>query len=248
MKKLRAAFKEKAIGYLNAKAREKFFNHITSDAPYEIKDRKRHYEMVFEDGSATTLPKTLFSFMKRWAPADHPSLHIGKATYLQNLKLDILWDQQIRIGSFCSFGPNVVIKPDGVRGKAQFTQYPLELIDPNTKVHPAQVEKARGAFVHIGNDCFIGEDSKIMANVVVHDGVIIGERSLVTSGKVLEPFAIYAGIPAKLIGHRYNPQIIEQLLRIQWWNWPISKIRESGLQHIDFMASPDEALQILRAL
>jgi hypothetical protein len=110
------------------------------------------------------------------------------------------------------------------------------------------VNEVRDNFVVIGNDCFIGEDVKIMANVTVNDGVIIGERSLVTSGKVLEPFGIYAGVPAKLIGYRYSPEIINELMRLQWWNWSISKIRESGLQHIDFINSPDEALQILRAL
>ncbi len=247
MKKLRAKLKEYVIAYFNRKERERFFSYVTSEEPFIIKDRKRHYEMVFKDASTTILSKNIFSFKKRWASTDHPSLEIGRGTYLQNLKLDILWDQKIHIGSFCSFGPNVVIKSDGVRGKAQFTQYPLDLIDANSLVYHAQVEKIRGAFVHIGNDCFIGEDSKIMANVVIHDGVI-GERSLVTSGKVLVPYGIYAGIPAKLIGYRYDPEIIEQLLRIQWWNWSISKICESGLQHIDFINNPDEALQILRSL
>lgn len=248
MKNLRKKLQEKLIAFKNRHTREKFFSHINSEFSYKVHETKYRYEMIFEDGCITTLPKPLFSFIKRWEKGDRASLNIGKNTYLQNLKLDILWDQQIRIGSFCSFGPNVVIKPDGVRGKAQFTQYPLTLIDQNTKVHPVQIEKARTSFVHIGNDCFIGEDAKIMANVIVNDGVIIGERSLVTSGKVLEPFGIYAGIPAKLIGYRYSPEIINELMRIQWWNWPIAKIRESGLQHIDFMASPDEALRVLRTL
>jgi acetyltransferase-like isoleucine patch superfamily enzyme len=248
MKKLRAKLKEYVIAYFNRKSRERFFSYVTSEEPFSIKDRKRHYEMIFSDGCITTLPKSLFSFIKRWTATDHPSLEIGRGTYLQSLKLDILWNQQISIGSFCSFGPNVVIKPDGVRGKAQFTTYPLDLIDADSKVYHQIVNEVRENFVVIGNDCFIGEDVKIMANVTVNDGVIIGERSLVTSGKVLEPFGIYAGVPAKLIGYRYSPEIINELMRLQWWNWSISKIRESGLQHIDFINSPDEALQILRAL
>lgn len=248
MKRLRKRLQEKVMAFKNRHKREKFFAHVNSAFSYQVHETKYQYEMTFEDGCVTTLPKTLFSFNKRWKNDDHPSLTIGKNTYLQNLKLDILWDQQIRIVSFCSFGPNVVIKPDGVRGKAQFTQYPLALIDHNAKVHCDQIEKARNSFVHIGNDCFIGEDSKIMANVIVNDGVIIGERSLVTSGKVLEPFGIYAGIPAKFIGYRYSPEIINELMRVQWWNWPLSKIRESGLQHIDFLNDSENALQKLKSL
>ncbi len=246
MKKFRAKIKEMIMAFLNAKAREKFFTYVTSDLDYEISERKHHYAMEFSDGSITTLPKNLFSFLKRWSSADKPSLKIGKNTYVQNLKLDILLDQSIRIGSFCSFGPNVVLKPDGVRGKAQFTTYPLNLIDIDSKVHHAETEKARKGSVSIGNDCFIGEDVKIMANVLINDGVIIGERSLVTNGKTLEPYGIYAGMPAKLIGYRYSPEIIDEFMRIRWWNWSLESIQKSGLQNIDFSENPADVLERLK--
>ncbi len=247
MKKLRARIKEIIITFLNTKPREKFFSYVTSDLHYEISERKHHYEMKFPDGSITTLPKNLFSFIKRWSSTDHPSLKIGKNTYVQNLKLDVLLDQSISIGSFCSFGPNVVLKPDGVRGKAQFTTYPLNLIDADSNVHHAETQKARNGSVYIGNDCFIGEDVKIMANVVVNDGVIIGERSLVTNGKTLEPYGIYAGMPAKLIGHRYSQEIIDEFMRIRWWDWSLERIRKSGLQEIDFSKNSADVLERLKS-
>lgn len=248
MKKLRAKLKEYIIAYFNRKSRERFFNYVASEEPFIIKDRKRHYEMIFPDSCITMLPKSLFSFIKRWTATDHPSLRIGRGTYLQNLKLDIVGNQKVSIGSFCSFGPNVVIKLDGMRGKVEFTQYPLNLMDTTSSIYNLQVKVIDTMEVKIGNDCFIGEDVKIMSNVIVGDGVIIGERSLVTSGKVLEAFGIYAGVPAKLIGYRYTPEIIAELIRIQWWNWSILKIRESGLQNIDFMNNPDSTLQKLRIL
>ena len=244
--RIRLRVKEKMISYLNRKSREKVFRHISSDYFFEIKDCKRHYEMLFEDGSITILPKTIFSFIKRWEGKDHPSLYVGKSTYTQNLKLDTFYEQQVTIGSFCSFGPNVVIKPDGVRGKVQFTQYPLFLIDKSSEVYHAEIKKIRNYSVKIGNDCFIGENSKIMANVIVGDGVIIGERSLITNGKILEPFGIYAGIPAKLIGYRYKSEIITELMRLKWWHWPLSKIQESGLQHIDFTKDTKNILDFLK--
>lgn len=240
--------REKLIGFINTKKRKEFFSRITSDFAYKIVEQKKHYEMIFQDGSITKLPKKLFSFSKRFISGDTAGLKIGKATYLQNLKLDVLWNQSVEIGSYCSFGPNVVIKPDGVRGKMQFTTYPLFLIDPLSMIQTKQVDEARNFFVSIGNDCFIGENSKIMANVTVGNGVIIGERSLVTSGKILEPFGIYAGQPAKLIGYRYDPEIITELMRIQWWNWPLEKIINSGLQHIDLVTEKERALTLLREL
>ncbi|MBD3843575.1 MAG: CatB-related O-acetyltransferase [Campylobacterales bacterium] len=246
MKSIRKRVKEQIMFFLNRQKREQFFKYIISKHPYVIKETKHSYELLFADNSKSILPKSLFSFIKRWQKSDHPFLDIGRNTYLQNLKLDILFSQNIKIGSYCSFGPNVVIKPDGIRGKAQFTTYPLDLIDAQSLVYHKIIDQVRENFVHIGNDCFIGEDSKIMANVTVGDGVIIGERSLVTNGKTLEPFGIYAGVPAKLIGYRYSREIIDELMRIKWWEWSFDKIQKSGLQNIDFIENPDEALKCLR--
>jgi acetyltransferase-like isoleucine patch superfamily enzyme len=246
MKNIRKMIKNKISYILNTKKREKFFKYISSEHKFNVQETKHSYELIFEDKTKTILPKSLFSFIKRWNLTDRPEFHIGKSTYLQNLKLDIFYDEHVKIGSFCSFGPNVVIKIDGVRGKIQFTQYPLNLIDEQSHVYNARIEEIRNYFVHIGNDCFIGEDVLIMANVTIHDGVIIGERSLVPSNKVLESFGIYAGIPVKLIGYRYSPEIILELQRIQWWRWSLEKIQSSGLQHINFQHDPN-VLDILRS-
>lgn len=246
MKKLRRKIKDKISFFLNRQKRENFFRYVTSNHAFKVQETKHSYELNFEDHTKTILPKSLFSFIKRLKEGDDISLEIGKNTYLQNLSLDILLSQKVKIGAYCSFGPNVVIKADGVRGKAQFTTYPLDLIDTNSRVYYQVIEEIRGNFVHIGNDCFIGEDSKIMANVTISDGVIIGERSLVTNGKILEPFGIYAGMPARLIGYRYSKEIIDELIRIKWWEWPLEKIQASGLQNINFLKNPELALAQLK--
>lgn len=204
--------------------------------------------MIFEDGCQTMLSKKMFVFLNRLSEGDRAGLTIGKNTYLQNLHLGVQQDHQVSIGSFCSFGPNVAIKLDGVRGKMQFTQYPIHLIDANAHVLQKQKEITRNLFVTIGNDCFIGEDCRIMGNVTIGDGVIIGERSLVPFGKRLEPFGIYVGQPVKLVGYRYDKDIIAEILRIQWWEWPLKKIQESGLQHIDFISQKEEVKKKLQAI
>lgn len=240
--------KEKWIGFFGKKRKNLFFSRVASDFYFESFERKKYYEMVFDDGSITKLPKKMFLFLDRLSSDNHAKITIGKGTYLQNLCLGIQQDQQIRIGSFCSFGPNVTIKLDGVRGKMQFTQYPLDLIDPDAAVFQKQKMMTKDYNVAIGNDCFIGEDCKIMANVHIGDGVILGERSLVTAGKILEPFGIYVGQPVRLIGYRYDPLIIQELLRIQWWNWPLEKIQKSGLQHIDFIDQKEYALKVMKEM
>jgi chloramphenicol O-acetyltransferase type B len=38
-------------------------------------------------------------------------------------------------------------------------------------------------------------------------------------------YGIVAGNPAKLIKHRFAPEVISALLEIRWWDWPDEKIR-----------------------
>lgn len=85
----------------------------------------------------------------------------------------------------------------------------------------------------IGNDVWIGYDAVIMAGVTIGDGAIIGTRAVVT--KDVEPYSIVGGVPAKEIRKRFTPDIVNELLRLKWWDWPVDVIRE----HITAIQSGD---------
>lgn len=77
----------------------------------------------------------------------------------------------------------------------------------------------------IGNDVWIGYDAVIMAGVRIGDGAIIGTRAVVT--KDVEPYSIVGGVPAKEIRKRFSPEVIKKLMELQWWNWPLEKIKDA---------------------
>ena len=77
----------------------------------------------------------------------------------------------------------------------------------------------------IGNDVWIGYDAIIMAGGTIGDGAIIGTRAVVT--KVVEPYSIVGGVPAKEIRKRFSTDIIARLQELQWWNWDADIIRNS---------------------
>ena len=75
----------------------------------------------------------------------------------------------------------------------------------------------------MGNDAWIGQNVTILPGVHIGDGAIIGANSVV--GSDVEPYRIVAGNPAKVIRKRFDDELIELLLKFQWWNKSIEEIQ-----------------------
>ena len=77
----------------------------------------------------------------------------------------------------------------------------------------------------IGNDVWIGYEAVILSGVNIGDGAIIGTRAVVT--KDVPPYTIVGGSPARVLKKRFSDDIIDKLLKMKWWNWPVEKIAKS---------------------
>ena len=76
----------------------------------------------------------------------------------------------------------------------------------------AKIEQVK---TNIGSDVWIGDNAYIKAGKTVGDGAIIGAGSVVTHD--IPPYAIVAGVPAKVIRYRFPQDVIEKLLKSEWW-------------------------------
>lgn len=76
----------------------------------------------------------------------------------------------------------------------------------------------------IGNDCWIGESVFLCGDIKIGDGAVVYAGAVVT--KDVPPYAIVAGVPAKIIKYRYDEETIKYLLNIKWWNFPIDWLRK----------------------
>ena len=85
----------------------------------------------------------------------------------------------------------------------------------------------------IENDVWIGQGATILSGVTIENGAVIGADSLVT--KDVRSYEIVGGNPAKHINYRFESNIIDELLRIKWWDWNIEKI----LKNADILQSSD---------
>ena len=76
----------------------------------------------------------------------------------------------------------------------------------------------------IGNDVWIGRDALVMPGVRIGHGAVVGARSVVT--RDVPDYAVVGGNPAVHIKDRYSESEIAALVRIAWWDWPISAVTE----------------------
>lgn len=146
---------------------------------------------------------------------EYPQYDIGRHTY--GLPLIVSWDEgtTCRIGSFCSIASGVMIFLGGEHRVDWATTYPFNVlweVAGHLTGHPG----SKGN-VDIGNDVWIGTEALIMSGVTIGDGAVVGARSVVT--KDIEPYAIYAGNPARLVRKRFGEETIRQLLEIKWWDF-----------------------------
>lgn len=65
---------------------------------------------------------------------------------------------------------------------------------------------AKIGYIHLGRHCIIGSNSVVLPNVTFGDGASVGALSLVNIN--LEPWGLYAGVPAKKIKDRNKEQIL----------------------------------------
>jgi len=137
----------------------------------------------------------------------------------------VYWDAgaHLRIGRFCSIASGVVILLGGEHHHDWVASYPFSLTFPGAASLPGYPH-TKGD-VEIGNDVWIGRDAIVLSGVTVHDGAVIGARSVVT--RDVEPYSVVVGNPARHLRYRFSREQVEALRRIAWWSWPLDEVRKA---------------------
>jgi len=104
--------------------------------------------------------------------------------------------------------------------------------------HPLFSNQFSRGHINIGNDVWIGLNVTIMDGILIGDGAVIGANCVVT--KDVPPYAIVTGNPGKIIKYRFSQEIIDQLLKIKWWNKHESVLLELGINTEDIQGFIDK--------
>src|SRR6185437_6132066 len=128
------------------------------------------------------------------------------------------------IGNYTSIAPKVTMITGGMHPIKTVSQFPfrtkLGLPGAYTDGNPY----TKGDII-IGSDVWICTDVTVLSGVKIGDGAIISAGAMVA--KDVPPFAIATGIPAKVVGYRFDNETIDALYKIKWWEWPLEKVKQN---------------------
>lgn len=136
------------------------------------------------------------------------------------------------IGRYCSIANDVIIAPPEHQ-KNWLSTHPFQNSDSWGKAFGINIieHSHTNKKTIIKNDVWIGIKSIIKSGVIIGNGAIIGAGSVVT--KDVPDYAIVAGVPAKIIGYRFESNTIQKLLNLKWWNLQIKDLNNVTFNNID---------------
>lgn len=131
------------------------------------------------------------------------------------------------IGAFCSISDHVFI--GGAEHPKTFVSTSpvfLNVVHSGPTKRFARFILPQSKRTFIGNDVWIGHGVTIKQGVKIGNGAIVGSGAVVT--KDVPDYAIVGGVPATIISFRFSDEVIEKLLKCEWWNWSNDELQKNS--------------------
>ena len=176
----------------------------------------------FIDPAAKVVRSTLGRYTEVGPRTELLEVELGDYSYVVN-DADIAYS---RIGKFVSIAAMARINPGNHpmhrASQAHFTYRASAYFD-DAQDEPEFFDWRRSQGVTIGHDVWIGHGAIILPGRTVGDGAVVAAGAVVT--KDVAPYAIVAGVPARMVRWRFPPEIGERLIALGWWHWDHARLR-----------------------
>lgn len=140
---------------------------------------------------------------------DIDCVSVGRYTYgpidIEMTRRDVM----LRIGSFCSIANGVKFILSAEHPMDHLLTYPVqELITRDG------IDAQSKGDIRVDDDVWIGCGAMVLSGVHIHQGAVVAAGAIVT--KDVPPYAIVAGVPAKVMGYRFEQELRDKLLSIDF--------------------------------
>ena len=130
------------------------------------------------------------------------------------------------IGNYCEIGEEVII---GARNHIHSNFTISDFV-----YAPEEFTQIRSSGMFDGYYNKIGHNVWIGRNVIINQGVEVGNSAIIAAGSVLvksiPPYAVVGGNPAKIIRFKFNDEIIHRLEETKWYFNDIGTIKKMRKQ------------------
>ena len=164
---------------------------------------------------------------------DHKRVHVGNHSYGGIFCLNHNDTAVLNIGNYVSIGPDVTFIPASDHGTGTVSTFPYK-----TKMVTGETEALSKGDITIEDDVWIGCGATILSGVTVGQGSVIAAGTVVT--KDIPPYSVAAGVPAKVIRCRFDNDVIEYLLTLDYSKLSEDMVRE----HVDELYAQIDEMDI----
>lgn len=180
--------------------------------PIKIGIRKAKWKKIHPESD--TIPMNDFDF-------SHVAL--GYGSYGELNVVDFGGENNLIIKNYVSIAQQVSFILNADHYTNHISTYPFEV-----KMLQTQTSESFGkGDIIVDDDVWIGYGAIIMSGVHIGQGAVVAAGAVVT--KDVPPYAIVGGVPAKVIKYRFEPEMIEELLKIDY-----GKLSKEDIEkHID---------------
>lgn len=174
--------------------------------------RKNKWHKLHPDSD--TVPMNDFNFSK---------VQIGNGSYGELNIIDFGGENHLMIKNYVSIAQNVTFILNAEHYVDRISTYPFKV----KILQITSLESFGKGDIIVDDDVWIGYGAIIMSGVHIGQGAVVAAGAVVT--KDVPPYAIVGGVPAKVIKYRFEPEMIEELLKIDY-----GKLSKEDIEkHID---------------
>lgn len=141
---------------------------------------------------------------------DFDYVEVGKYTYGGIQVLNFRKKEKLFIGNYCSIAPGVMFILNADHQINRISTFPYRV----KCIQDIEFEGESKGDIVVDDDVWIGYGAIILSGVHIGQGAIIAAGAVVT--KNVPPYAIVGGSPAKILKYRFEQDMRNELMKIDY--------------------------------